>query len=113
MRRQHYYFSIADFAAAHGKDPDLAFDGRSPEALAVAVQQSLRTSDLFERWRRKQDDPDQVDKALAALDAQATAQAEQADLRVDLEVVSALPMRVLRHRLELLIGKHWRLHDVR
>ncbi|HET7663935.1 MAG TPA: hypothetical protein VFK31_09885 [Rhodanobacteraceae bacterium] len=113
MSRQRYYFSIADFAAARGKDPDLAFEGRSPDALADALQHALRTPDLFERWRAKQEDPDKVDKSLAVVDAQAEVKAEQADLKVDMQVATDLPMRVLRQRMEWLIGNHWRLHDVR
>ena len=113
MSRQRYYFSIADFAAARGKDPDLAFEGHSPEALADALREALRTPELFERWRAKQEDPDQVDKGLAVVDPQAEVKAGQASLKVDVQVSTDLPMRVLRHRLELLVGKHWTLHDVR
>ncbi|HET7267770.1 MAG TPA: hypothetical protein VFJ15_06630 [Oleiagrimonas sp.] len=113
MSRQRYYFSIADLDAARGQDPDLAFEGRSPEALAGTVQQALRTPDLFERWRLKQEDPDRVDRSLAAVDPEATAQAEQASLKVDLVVTTDVAMQVLRHRLNLLIGNHWKLHDVR
>jgi hypothetical protein len=113
MNRQRYYFSIADLAAARGQDADLAFDGHSPQALAQAVEKSLRTTALFERWRLKQDDPDDVDKSLAEVDPQATASGQQADLKVDLTVTTNVPMRVLRHRLDLLIGAHWALRDVR
>lgn len=113
LSRQHYYFSIADFAAARGENADLAFDGHSPDALAAAVQQALRTASLFERWRLKQEDPGRVDRRLAVVDAQAVASAAQSDLKVDLEVTTDLPMHVLRHRLNLLIGDHWQLHDVR
>jgi hypothetical protein len=113
LSRQHFYFSIDDFASARGEDPDFAFAGHSPDALASAVQDALRTPRLFERWRGKQDDPDHVDRALAAADPQAVAAAEQADLKVELEVTTDLPMQVLRHRLGLLIGNHWQLHDVR
>lgn len=113
MSRQRYYFSIADLAAARGKDPDFAFEGHSPEALADALGQALRTPGLFERWRAKQEDPDQVDKSLGAVDPQAEVKAEQASLKVDMQVSTDLPMRVLRHRLELLVGNHWTLHDVR
>jgi hypothetical protein len=113
LSRQHYYFSIADLAAAQGQDPDLAFEGHSPQALAQAIEQSLRTSALFERWRLKQEDPDDVDTSLAAVDPEATATGEQADLKVDLTVATDVPMRVLRHRMDLLIGPHWVLRDVR
>lgn len=111
--RQHYYLAIDDFAAAHGDDPALAFEGRSPEALAAAVQEALRTPALFERWRGTQDKPDEVDASLAPVDAQASARAAQSDLHVDLEIDTDLPMHVLRHRLNLLIGSHWTLRDVR
>lgn len=111
--RRTYYFSIDDFNQAHGEDADLRFEGRSPQALADALQQALRTPELFERWRGKQDDPDEVDMSLAATDAQATVKAEQSDLHVDLQVSTAVPMRVLRHRLGLLIGNCWALRDVR
>jgi hypothetical protein len=112
-KRQQYYFSIDDFTAARGDDAELGFDGRSPDALAAAVQEALRTSSLFERWRARQKRPDEVDPALAPVDPQATAHAAQADLHVDLKVVTDLPMHVLRQRLGLLIGNHWALRDVR
>lgn len=111
--RRTYYFSIDDFNQAHGDDADLHFDGRSPQALADVLQQALRTPQLFERWRRKQDEPDDVDLGLAATDAQATVKAAQSDLHVDLEVSTDVPMQVLRHRLGLLIGPSWALRDVR
>lgn len=109
----HYYLGIDDLSAARGKDPDLAFEGLSPEALATTLGEALRGPALFERWRGKQEDPDAVDRALAVTDPEATVEARQADLKVDLDVCTGLPMRVLRHRLELLIGKHWTLRDVR
>lgn len=113
MSRQHYYFSIADFAAARGEDADLAFAGCSPDAWAQALTRALRTSELFTRWRAKQDDPDRVDRTLGAVDGRAEVVARQASLEVDFEVVTELAMRVLRQRLDLLIGNHWQLRDVR
>lgn len=111
--RQRYYISIADFAQARGADPELCFEGASPEALAEAIVSALRTPILFERWRRRQPDPDEVDPALGVIDIHATAEAEQADLHVDLRITTSLAMRVLRQRLNLLIGPHWTLRDVR
>ncbi len=109
----HYYLGIDDLAAARGEDPDLAFDGVSPGALADTLQEALRTPALFERWRGRQADPEAVDRSLAETDPDARVQARQADLKVDLEVETRLPMRVLRHRLDLLLGRHWTLRDVR
>lgn len=110
---QTYYFRIDDFASAHGEDADLHFEGRSPQALADALEGALRSPDLFTRWQHKQDDPDEVDMRLAATDPQASAKAEQSDLHVDLTVTTHLPMRILRQRLVWLIGNSWTLRDVR
>lgn len=110
---QRFYLSIGDSATARGADPAFAFDGSSPQALAQAVQAALSQRTLFERWRAVQPDPDAVDPALARFDPEARAEARQADLSVDLIITTTLPMYVLKHRLRLLIGTHWTLHDVR
>jgi hypothetical protein len=111
--RQRFYLSIADFEHARGQDPELRFDGASPEALAEAISVALRTPVLFERWRQRQPDPDEVDPTLGVIDIHAMVQAEQADLHVDVRITTTLPMRVLRQRLNLLIGPSWVLRDVR
>lgn len=108
-----YYLRIDDFAAIGGDEPDLAFTGKSPDALAGALQTALTESDLFAAWRDRQADPDAVDPALAAVDPHARVHAEQVDLSVDMQVETELSMQVLRHRLELLVGPHWTVHDVR
>ena len=43
--------------------------------------------------------------------AQVTAQV--ADLRTDVDLITDLPMSVVRHRLYLLIGSAWQLRDMR
>lgn len=111
--RNHYYFSIDDLASARGSDPQLAWDGANPADLAAAVQEALRTPALFERWRATQPEPDEVDTSLAVTDPGAEVKAAVADLRVDLELTTTLPMRVVRQRLNLLIGPHWQLRDMR
>ena len=60
-----------------------------------------------------QPDPDAIDPALGASDPSATVAAEQHDLHTDVQVVTSLPHVILKHRLDLLIGKHWTLRDVR
>ena len=108
-----YLLRIDDFAAAHGADPDLAFAGASPEALAAALTDALRTPALFGRWRGKQDEPDKVPATLGATDAAASVRAAQHDLYVEVEVRTSLPHALLKQRLEWLIGAHWTLRDVR
>ncbi len=110
---QRYYFTIDNLAAARGPDADLAFNGTSPQAFADALQQALRENVLFQRWRAKQPDPDAVDDSLAPVDPSAMASAQLDDLHTDVQVVTTLPHAILRHRLDLLVGHHWQLRDVR
>ena len=111
--RSHYFFSIADLTKAHGPVPALSFDGAGPDDLAEAVQEAMRTPVLFERWRAMQEEPDEVDPALAVVDPSAVASARVADLHIDLDLVTGLPMSIVRHRMNLLIGPSWQLRDMR
>ncbi|RAO74778.1 hypothetical protein [Dyella jiangningensis] len=111
--RSHYYLSIADLAHARGPVPSLSYDGAGPDDLAAAVQEALRTPSLFERWRAMQEEPDEVDPALGATDAAATVSAHVHDLRIDVDLITDLPMSIVRHRLNLLIGSNWQLRDMR
>jgi hypothetical protein len=113
MARNHYYLSIADLAHARGDDPRFAYDGAGPNDFAAALQQALRTDDLFERWRAAQPDPDAVDGSLASTDPEAQVSAQVADLSTDVDLLTSLPMSVVRHRLYLLIGAAWQLRDMR
>src|SRR5215475_5726255 len=109
---QRYFLSIDDLAKARGAQAELSFQGDSPEALAAALQAALREPALFERWRALQDDPDAVDPSLGATDPAATVSARQHDLRTDVIATTRLPHAVLKHRLSLLVGRHWQLRDV-
>ena len=113
MSRNHYYLSIDNLAHARGSIPQLAWDGVGPNDLARAVQDAMRSTALFERWRALQAEPDEVDQSLAATDASATVTAAVADLRTDMDLVTSLPMSVVRQRLNLLIGPGWKLRDLR
>jgi len=111
--RNHYYLSIDDLAHAHGPVPTLSYDGAGPDDFAAALQEALRTPVLFERWRAMQDDPDEVEPSLAATDTSATVSAHVHDLRIDVDLITDLPMSIVRHRLNLLIGASWKLRDMR
>lgn len=113
MARNHYYLSIADLAHARGADPRFAYDGAGPNDFAAALQQALCDDGLFQRWRTVQPDPDAVDGSLGATDPAAQVHARVADLRTDVDLVTDLPMSVVRHRLYLLIGAAWQLRDLR
>lgn len=111
--RSHYYLSIADLAKARGPVAALSYDGAGPDDLAAAVQEAMRTRSLFERWRAMQEDPDEVDPALAATDPAATASARVQDLHIAMDLITDLPMSIVRQRLNLLIGASWQLRDMR
>jgi hypothetical protein len=113
MARNHYYLSIADLAHARGDDPRFAYDGAGPNDFAGALQQALREDALFQRWRAAQPDPDAVDGSLGSVDPAAQVTAQVSDLRTDVDLITDLPMSVVRHRLYLLIGAAWQLRDLR
>ena len=111
--RNHYYIGIDDITQARGSDAALSWDGVNPADFAAALQEALRSRALFERWLAKQPEPDAVDPALGATDAQAEVQARVVDLHVEVDVLTCLPMSLLRQRLNWLIGTAWQLRDVR
>ena len=113
MARNHYYLSVADIAHARGDDPRFAWDGTAPEGFAAALQQALRHVELFDRWRAAQPDPDAVDDSLGISDPAAQVNARLADLHTEVDLITDLPMTVVRHRLFLLIGGAWQLRDLR
>jgi len=112
MSTQRYYLSIDDLAKARGQINDLSFQGSSPDSFAALLQAALREPTLWERWRMMQPDPDAIDPALGASDANATVSASQSDLHTDVVVTTSLPHAIIKHRLGLLVGAHWSLHDV-
>ena len=107
-----YYISLPDPARARGTDPSLAFRAQGADGLAAELQDALRSDALFQQWRARQDDPDEVDPALGATDANATVTGKQDDLHIDLVVTTSLPSAVMRQRLGLLAGNGWQLRDV-
>jgi hypothetical protein len=112
MSKQRYYLSVENLAQARGQISELSWQGNSPDGLAAALESALREPSLFARWRAMQPDPDAIDPTLGASDADATVRARQSNLHTDVEVTTSLPHSILKHRLGLLIGAHWSLHDV-
>lgn len=98
---------------ARGPDPELAFAGLTISSLASEVTAALRGPELFERWRALQDEPDEVDPGLAELDPKAEVSGRDEGSRHYLEISTSLPHALISHRLNLLIGPHWTLRDVR
>lgn len=110
--KTRYYLRLPEPAKARGDDPDLSFHSAGAEGFAAEFQQALRTDALFERWRAKQDDPEDVDPGLGATDPQATVTGQQHDLAIDLVATTSLPGGLFKQRLRWLAGSGWELRDV-
>ncbi len=108
-----YSISLPDPAKARGSDTDLSFHSQGAAGFAEELQEALRSTALFERWRAKQPDPDAVELQWGATDPDATVTGEQKDLRVNLTVRTKIDSDVFKQRLRLLAGHHWELRDVR
>ena len=109
---QRYFITIDDLAHARGDSSALSFNGDAPETLASVLQAALREPGLWERWRAEQDEPDEVDPLTGATDTSATVSGALSDLRTELKIVTTLSHAIVKHRLDLLVGRHWKLRDV-
>ncbi|MCE7032996.1 hypothetical protein LY625_10290 [Lysobacter sp. GX 14042] len=107
-----FYIHLPDAHRARGSDPELSFTAVSAEGFAAELQQALRSDALFERWRLKQDEPDEVDPALGATDPDATVTGRQDDLRMELIATTTLSGQLLQQRLRWLAGHAWELRNV-
>ncbi|HPO23691.1 MAG TPA: hypothetical protein PK135_03345, partial [Arenimonas sp.] len=67
-----YYIRLPEPAKARGSDADLAFKSEGAEGFASELEDALRSTVLFDRWKAKQDEPDEVDQSLAAVDLNST-----------------------------------------
>lgn len=110
--RTRYYLRLPDPSKARGSDPALAFHSDSADGLASELQEALRTAKLFERWRDRQAEPDDVDDSMGAIDPTASVEGRQHDLAIDLVVATDLPGAIFKQRLRLLAGSGWELRDV-
>ena len=110
---KRYFITLPDPATARGGDPDLSFRAHGADAFAQELQQALRSPELFERWRSRQDDPDEVDPKLGEVDPAATVEGSQSDLKIDLVAQTTLPGAIVQQRMRWLAGSAWQLRDVR
>ncbi|WDS35492.1 hypothetical protein [Pseudoxanthomonas sp.] len=107
-----YYIALPDPAKARGTEPAFSFNASGAEGFAQQLQDALRTNGLFTRWRNAQNEPDDVEPSLGAVDPTARVTGQVDDLHIDLLAETTIPGEVLKHRLRLLAGSGWQLRDV-
>src|SRR5690606_3779971 len=107
-----FFITLSNPAAARGSDPDLSSQAHGAEAFAREIRDALGSPELFERWRARQEDPDDVDPRLGEVDPDVRVQGSQSDLGIDLVVETSLPGTILQQRLRWLLGSAWQLRDV-
>lgn len=108
-----YYVRVDDLALARGSDPELAWTGNSPQDLAQTLEHALREPDFILRWRSAQDDPEDISPAWLVVDPDARVSIEARAHRVEMQITTKLLHRLWAQRLNLLIGAHWTLGDVK
>ena len=99
--------------AARGHDVAFSFNAQSPATFAGQLTTALRDAAWFARWRNSQADPETIQPALAACDPDVRVLAHLDDPRIVLEINTTLASKVICHRMALLAGHNWELHDVR
>ncbi len=108
-----YYLRIEDLSEAAGSDARFSWSGQSPRHLAQALEDALAQADFVRAWRDAQSEPEEIEPGLLETDAGARVQIEERAQQVSMQVSTRLAHRILAHRLNLLIGAHWKLVDVK
>lgn len=107
-----YHLTLPDPGLARGTEPSLSFQAAGADTFAEELARALRDPAWIGKWRAMQDDPDEVDEGVLAVDPGATVTGQQRSLKIDLTVTTSLPGTILRHRMGMLAGNHWQLRDV-
>ncbi len=108
-----YYVRIEDISLARGSEPAFAWTGNAPQHLAQTLERALREPDFILRWRDAQDAPEDVSPAWLIDDPDARVSVDARAHRVEMLITTKLLHRIWAQRLNLLIGAHWTLGDVK
>ena len=107
-----YHITLPDPALARGAEAGLSFTANGAEAFAEQLERALREPAWIAGWQALQEEPDEVDPATLRVDPEAVVTGAQRDLKIDLTATTTLSGNILRHRMGLLAGRHWQLHNV-
>lgn len=110
-----FYITLPDPEHARGGNAAVSFTAKGVDAFAEQLQHALSDRRFVEDWLAgmDEDEADQVDPALLAIDAKAKVSGKLHGLGFMLVADTVLNGAAFKHRMRLLAGSHWQLVDVK
>ena len=110
-----FYITLPDPDSARGANPALSFSANGHNTFAEQLQHALSNRRFVEDWLAgmDEDEADQVDPALLAIDAKAKVSGKLHGLGIMLVADTVLNAAAFKHRMRQLAGSHWQLVDVK
>jgi len=110
-----FYITLPDPDSARGANPALSFSANGHNTFAEQLQHALSNRRFVEDWLAgmDEDEADQVDPALLAIDAKAKVSGKLHGLGIMLVADTVLNGAAFKHRMRQLAGSHWQLVDVK
>ena len=110
-----FYITLPDPDSARGANPALSFSANGHNTFAEQLQHALSNRRFVADWLAgmDEDEADQVDPALLAIDAKAKVSGKLHGLGIMLVADTVLNGAAFKHRMRQLAGSHWQLVDVK
>jgi hypothetical protein len=110
-----FYITLPDPEHARGGNAAVSFTAKGVDAFAEQLQHALSDRRFVEDWLAgmDEDEVDQIDPALLAIDAKAKVSGKLHGLGFMLVADTVLNGAAFKHRMRLLAGSHWQLVDVK
>ena len=110
-----FYITLPDPEHARGGNAAVSFTAKGIDAFAEQLQHALSDRRFVEDWLAgmDEDEVDQIDPALLAIDAKAKVSGKLHGLGFMLVADTVLNGAAFKHRMRLLAGSHWQLVDVK
>jgi hypothetical protein len=110
-----FYISLPDPKAARGENGRLSFTAHGAETFAEQLRHALSDPAYIQSWLAglDEDDAENIDPQLLAIDANAKVIGTQHDLSFSLVADTVLNGAAFKHRMRLLAGSQWQLTDVK
>lgn len=109
-----FYITLPNPETARGSNPALRFSAQGLEGFAEQLQYALSDRRYVEAWLAgmSEEESEQIDPQLMAIDAQAKVSGKLHGLGFMLIADTVLNGAAFKHRMRLLAGSHWQLVDV-